>query len=58
MTSSIVEINGSLFSYTDVDEYIMSIQMLVNGFSLYASESGGQLLHTYIKNWLVNKWLK
>lgn len=56
MTSSIVEINGSLFSYTDVDEYIMSIQMLVNGFSSYASESGGQLLHTYIKNWLVNKW--
>ena len=37
MASSIVEINGSPFNYIDDDEYIVRVQISVNGFILYTS---------------------
>lgn len=46
VANSVVEINGSIFIFIDHDEYIVSIQILVNGFSLYTNGRRKNNFHT------------
>ena len=55
MVSPIVEINRSLFNYIDDDEDTISVQILVNSFSLYTN---GEKYILHLNSWLGNKWLK
>ena len=52
MVSPIVEINRSLFNYIDDDEDTISVQILVNSFSLYTN---GEKYILHLNSWLGNK---